>query len=30
MSATVTPRWNAAILIRPRWSGVTSMVSRAV
>src|SRR5690606_3173205 len=30
MSATVTPRWNAAILIRPRSSGVTSMVNRAV
>ena len=30
MSATVTPRPNAAILIRPRSAGVTSMVSRAV
>ncbi len=30
MSATVTPRWNAATLIRPRSSGVTSIVSRAV
>lgn len=30
MSATVTPRSNAAILIRARKSGVTSMVSRAV
>ena len=30
MSATVTPRANAAILIRPRNSGVTSMVRRAV
>jgi hypothetical protein len=30
MSATVMPRRNAAILIRPRSSGVTSMVSRAV
>src|SRR5215467_2021231 len=30
MSATVTPRWNAATLMRPRSSGVTSIVSRAV
>ncbi len=30
MSATVTPRRKAAILIRPRSSGVTSMVRRAV
>jgi hypothetical protein len=26
----VTPRWKAAILILARWSGVTSMVRRAV
>jgi len=30
MSATVCPRSNAVILMRPRCSGVTSMVSRAV
>src|SRR5579883_1954187 len=30
MSATVTPRWKAAILIRPRKPGVMSTVSRAV
>ena len=30
MSATVMPRWNAATLMRPRSSGVTSIVSRAV
>src|SRR3546814_10489551 len=30
MSATVTPRPKAVILMRPRSSGVTSMVSRAV
>ena len=30
MSATVSPRWKATTLMRPRSSGVTSMVSRAV
>ena len=30
ISATVTPRWNAATLMRPRSAGVTSMVRRAV
>src|SRR5579871_1860645 len=30
MSATVTPRWKAAILMRPRSAGVMSTVSRAV
>ena len=30
MSATVTPRWNAATLMRPRSSDVTSIVNRAV
>jgi hypothetical protein len=30
MSATVTPRRNAATLMRPRSAGVTSIVSRAV
>src|SRR5579883_948423 len=30
MSATVTPRWKAAILIRPRKASVMSTVSRAV
>ena len=30
MSATVTPRWNAATLMRPRRWGVTSIVSAAV
>src|SRR5579885_1908293 len=30
MSATVRPRWKAAILMRPRSAGVMSIVSRAV
>src|SRR5579883_1914952 len=30
MSATVSPRWKAAILMRPRSAGVMSIVSRAV
>jgi hypothetical protein len=29
MSPTVMPRWKAAILMRARWWGVTSIVSWA-
>jgi hypothetical protein len=30
MSATVSPRWKAITLMRPRSAGVMSTVSRAV